>query len=227
MKFINSKYTTMKKSINFLNLAMGAFFLFAICTCNIANAQTNNEDDSLPLKSRIYKVSLFTNKVKEYAKDYGYLTNLSDSGLQLSSSPIYFSPNNKNNFSSVYNYDQLKKVIIIRKGAVGRSAGYGALIGLGAGLIAGAILSSNDNNSNNDGWNFEIISPGAGIALTGIAGAAAGALIGLIIGAVAHKTFIIDGNKKKYDSMHQSIFNNLFRHHSSSNNYSTQYSPQL
>lgn len=210
----------MRKSISFLNLEMSAFFLFAICICNIVNAQANNGGDSLQLKPRIYKASIFANKVKEPTTDYGYLANLSDSGLQLSSSPIYFSPNNKNNFSSVYNYDQLKKVIIIRKGAVGRSAGYGALIGLGIGVITG--LAHGD-----DPPGFLSFSAGAYATLFGITGAEAGSLLGVIIGFGARQTFIIDGDKNKYDSMRQSIFNNLFRHHSNSNNYSTQSSLQL
>ena len=212
----------MKKSVSILSLIMGRFlfFLFAICIYQSSNAQKNSVYDSLTLK-RIYKANIFIYNSKGYFK--GYLANLSDSELQLSSSPVYFrSSNTKNNFSAAYNYDQLKKVIIQRKGAIGRGAGYGALIGLVAGVATGVIGSESENDNS-----FQILSRGAITAFTGILGAASGALIGIIVGALAHNTFIIDGNKNKFDSMRKSIFNNLLHHHSGMENYSTPQAPQL
>lgn len=213
----------MKKSIGLLILAIGRllFFLFLICICKSDNAQGNNGNDSLNLKLRIYKANILSFSKKEYTK--GYLANLSDSALQLSSSPVYFSASNtKNNFSAAYNYDQLKKVIIIRKGAVGRGVGYGALIGLGAGVITGLTGTSGESSSD-----YFLFSPGQEVAFTGILGAVAGALIGAIIGGLAHQTFIINENKNQYDSMRESIFSKLFRHHSSRNKYQKSHVPDI
>jgi len=185
------------------------YLLPVIFICKNLNAQQNNNGDTLQLKPRIFKATIFTNKAKNYYSGYGYLANLSDSGLQLSSSPIYFSINNKTNFSSTYNYDQLQQVIIQRKGAIGRGAGYGALIGLVAGVATGLIGSKSENDNG-----FQLFSPGEIILSLGIAGAVSGALIGIIAGALSHNTFIIHGNKNKYETMRKSIFNKLLRNNS-------------
>jgi len=81
------------------------------------------------------------------------------------------------------------------------------LTGLSVGVITGLV-------SGNDSPDIFYLSSGAKAILLGTIGIPGGALIGLILGAVVHKTFIIDGNKNEYENMRESIFNNLFSHRS-------------
>jgi len=196
----------MKKSMKLLiPMAFGVLLLWpGIFFCNSLKAQQNNGIDSLQLKARIYKATIRFNKKKFTA---GYLANLSDSALQLSSFPVFFHLDTRNQFSSAYKYNQLERVSIRRKGAIGRGALYGALTGLSVGVITGLV-------SGNDSPDIFYLSSGAKAILLGTIGIPGGALIGLILGAVVHKTFIIDGNKNEYENMRESIFNNLFRHRS-------------
>ena len=164
------------------------------------SASKDKMNDSLHLKPRIYKTNILTYDKSEFIK--GYLVNLSDSGLELSSSPIRLSLEKKNNLQSVYNYDQLRQVTIRRKGSTARGAGYGALIGLGFGAVAG-LISGDDPPDN---W-FAFTAGQKAIAY-GVLGIPVGAFVGLIVGTVSHKTFIIGGNKNKYKAMRESILNN-------------------
>jgi hypothetical protein len=77
---------------------------------------------------------------------------------------------------------------------------YGALIGVGVGAVAGLALGNDPS-----GWLAytaeEKALEGSIIALP------VGALIGAIIGAIAHKTFMVGGSKKEYKAMRESIMN--------------------
>lgn len=188
---------SVKKLISFFS------FLFLITESfsqNLSDSTAKDKmNDSLHLKPRIYKTNILTYDKSDFIK--GYLVNLSDSGLELSSSPVRLSLEKKNNLQSVYNYDQLRQVTIRRKGSTGRGAGYGALIGLGFGAIGG-LISGDDP----PGW-FALTAGQKAIGY-GILGIPVGALVGLIVGTVSHKTFIIGGNKNKYKEMRESILNN-------------------
>lgn len=211
----------MKKSIGLLSLTMGRllFYLFTICICKSSNAQDNSVNDTLALKPGIYKTNILTYDKSKFIK--GYLVNLSDSGLELSSYSAGLSLEKKNNLQPVYNYNHLREVTIRRKGSTGRGVAYGAVIGLFAGAIAG--LASGDDPP---GW-FSFTAGQKAISLGLVVGMPAGALIGAIIGATAHKKFIIDGNKNKYDIMRKSIFKKLFSNHSLRNNYRKSHIPNI
>ena len=162
------------------------------------SASKDKVNESLHLKPRIYKTNILIYDKSEFIK--GYLDNLSDSGLELSSSPVFLSLEKKNNALSAYNYDQLRQVTIRRKGSTGRGVSYGALIGVGVGAVAGLALGNDPS-----GWLAytaeEKALEGSIIALP------VGALIGAIIGAVAHKTFMVGGGKNEYKAMRESIMN--------------------
>lgn len=158
-----------------------------IIFCKGLSAQQNDGSDSLKLKPRVYSITIKLNK-KEFRT--GYLANLTDSALQLSSSPVYFHLGTKNQFNTAYNYDKIERVSIQRKGAIGRGAIQGALIGLSLGVITG-LASGNDSP---DGILY--FSAAAKAIGLGIMGILAGAIVGLVLGAFVHKRFAIDGNKK-------------------------------
>ena len=77
------------------------------------SASKDKVNESLHLKPRIYNKHSNLRQ-SEFIK--GYLDNLSDSGLELSSSPVFLSLQKKNNALCAYNYDQLRQVTIRRKG---------------------------------------------------------------------------------------------------------------
>ncbi len=190
----------MKKSISLLSFTVvrHLFFLFLICICKSGNAQEITGNDSLDLKPKIYKANILIYSNKEIIK--GYVANLSDTGLALSSSPVQLSLEKKNNpVPPFYNYDQLRQVTIQRKGSVGRGAAYGALIGIGVGVITG-LVSGNDS----PGW-FSLTAGQKAIRF-GVMGIPVGALAGVLLGETIHKKFIIGGNKKKFEIMRQNIF---------------------
>ena len=106
---------------------------------------TNKTDNGVYIKPKIYKTNILTYGKSKFIK--GYLVNLSDSGVALSSSPVPLNLEKNGDLFSVYNYDQLRQVTVRRKASTVRGLGYGALIGFGIGAIAG--LASGDDPS---GW---------------------------------------------------------------------------
>jgi hypothetical protein len=233
----------MKKLISLSNSTTGKFFIFLIAICIVTNANGQQKDinDSTKLKPRIYKANLLTYNSKEYIR--GYLANLSDSVMYLSQSPLLFGSGKPDDHLSDYSYNNLEKVVIQRKGSVGRGAWKGALIGLGAGVITGFVLG-NDPPVTPPSGSYELVqglAVAVGYALAeefrttafqkaiflGVAGAGTGCLIGVIVGGITHKKFLIGRNQQKYGSMRESIFKKLFRKHSLSRNYEPAYTPNL
>lgn len=159
---------------------------------------TNKTDNGVYIKPKIYKTNILTYGKSKFIK--GYLVNLSDSGVALSSSPVPLNLEKNGDLFSVYNYDQLRQVTVRRKASTVRGLGYGALIGFGIGAIAG--LASGDDPS---GWFAYTAEQKAIVA--GVLGIPVGAVIGVIAGAVAHKTFIIGGSKDNYKAMRESLLN--------------------
>ena len=210
----------MKKSITFLG-----FCLLGISVHISVMAQELTADDSLTLKKRIYRVSVITSDSK---KNSGYLANLSDSNLYLSPTPLHLSLVTTKDYLSSYSYDHLEKIEIKRKGAVGRTALQGALIGLAAGVIAGFVSGDDPvaptyNNPNDPFGNalgnaFSSISnafrmtAGEKAVAGGIVGAATGGLIGAIVGSLVKKKFIIGRNKERFQAMKQNILEKLYVH---------------
>lgn len=184
-------------------------------------AQKIYTDDSIELKKRIYKVSIITADLK---KSTGYLANLSDSNLYLVSSPVHFGSVKKNDHLSGYSYAHLEKIEIKRKGSAGRGAWQGALIGLAAGAIVGFVLGDDPvapsyNDPNNPLGNLyssiynELrMTAGEKAVAVGIAGAATGSLIGVLVGSLVKKKFIIGRNKQKFHSMRENILEKLYVH---------------
>ena len=210
----------MKKSIKFLGICV-----LALSTHQTAIAQKVYSDNSIALKKRIYKISFTTADSKKIT---GYLAGLSDSNLYVSVSPLSFNPVNKNDQLTSYPYDRLEKIEIKRKGAAGRGAWQGALIGLAAGVIGG-LVSGDDpvaptyNNPNDPFGNalgnaFSTLgnafrmTAGEKALIYGIGGAGTGALMGALIGSLVKKKFIIGRNKQKFHAMRKNILEKLYAH---------------
>lgn len=203
----------MRKSIYLLGL-----YLLGISTQITAVAQKVFTGDSIPLKKRIYKVSIITTGQK---KNTGYLTNLTDSNLYLSTSPLHFGSGKTSNHLSEYSFNHLEKIEIERKGIVIRSAWQGALIGLIAGVITGLVSGDDppapvyDNPNDPFGSALYVLASfrmtaGEKAAAGGIVGAGTGALIGALVGSLTKKKFIIGGNRQKFHSMRENILEKLY-----------------
>ncbi len=187
------------------------------------HSQKIGADDSLTFKKRIYKTSITGMDGKKSA---GYLANLSDSILYLSDFPLHVGTVKIDDHLFGYPYNHLEKIEIKRKGAVGRAAWKGALIGLAAGVITG-LVSGDDpvapvyNNPNdpfgnaignglNVLYNSFRMTAGEKAVAGGVVGAGTGALIGALVGSLAKKKFIIGGNRQKFHSMSKSILEKLY-----------------
>ncbi len=110
-----------------------------------------------------------------------------------------------------------------RRNSIGRGAWIGALIGLGAGVITGLASGSDKKYPYvNDGTLGGAISDaftivGNAFAMTagekavvgGLLGATAGSAVGIIIGAVAKKKFIIKGSSEHYREQREKLLKYL------------------
>jgi hypothetical protein len=199
--------------------------LLGLCILTMAihinmTAQKVSSGDSISLKKRVYKISIITSDSK---KVKGYLANLSDSNLYLSPSPLRLSLGNSKNYLSSYSFDHLEKIQIKRKGAAGRGAWKGAVIGLATGAIAGFAggddpISTYNNPDDPFGTFFTGLSnafrmtAGQKAVIGGFIGAASGALTGTLIGMLVKKKFTIGRNKEKYKAMKLDILEKLVVH---------------
>lgn len=201
----------------------GLAILLLCGSINTVHSQKIGTDDTLTFKKRLYKTSI---TCMDGEKGAGYLANLSDSILYISDSPLHFGTVKIDDHSFGYPYNHLEKIEIKRKGAVGRGAWKGALIGLAAGVITGFVSGDdpvapvynnpNDPFGNAIGNGLSILSnsfrmtAGEKAAAGAIAGAGTGALIGALVGTLAKKKFIIGGNRQKFHSMSENILEKLY-----------------
>ncbi len=179
---------------------------------------TLNAQDTLPPKPRFYKAVVFTDAKHSSS---GYLASISDSSLSVSPTRTSLTAYeiNENDYFKVP-YNSISKVRLKRKGAVGRGVLIGGLIGFSAGAISG--LAAGDDppcrrpvrnpydiyginlffdqmdNAFCEGLRRTASQKALG---RGILGAFGGALVGSLVGALAHKTFIIGRDKQKLHEM--------------------------
>ncbi|MGI8951624.1 MAG: hypothetical protein ACR2FN_08570 [Chitinophagaceae bacterium] len=117
----------------------------------------------------------------------GYIIGFNDSTLA-----IY--PVNSNAIKQEFNYKNLSKISIRRKGNAWRGALWGGVIGVISGAIIGA-SSKDDPNS------FIVFNSGEKALLGGISLGIDGAIIGAIVGAIVRTTFTIHGKKENYNKL--------------------------
>jgi hypothetical protein len=94
-------------------------------------------------------------------------------------------------------YNDINEIYVHRKNSVGRGIGYGALVGCAVGALVGAISYTPTRPGD-----LAIFESQADFAFAGaVCGTVAGMLTGAVIGALAHKKFIIQGKKERFHHM--------------------------
>lgn len=163
----------------------------------LAFSQSMPAQDSLPQKQVILSAKITTLSGHMSA---GYFYAMTNSALLISTQkqlPGWYDTTNKGMYR--FEYQELGKAEIYKKGKIGRSVLTGLLIGSAAGALIG-LASGNDSKDE-----FLAFSAGEKALGLGIFGGGIGAITGLIIGAAAHKTFTIHGKKENYDRMRTKI----------------------
>ena len=153
--------------------------------------------DSLPKKFHKYDTKIVTSTE---GKQTGFLYHINDSTLQLTAVMVSgkTAPSGKL-LVQEYKYTDINTVKLKRHNSVGRGALFGGLIGIGTGIAAG-LFEGDDPAEYWFGLTAGEKALGYGFSL-GIAGA----IVGLIVGAVVHKKFTINGNREKFQAMKSNL----------------------
>lgn len=191
------------------------FLLFVVWERGIAQ-------DSLPKRKLMYKVS-FTDSALNQTK--GYLLNLSDSAMKITTLPIKFGEQPLAGTSVMdVHYNQVTELHLKRKAGAGRGAWKGAITGflIGAifGLVSGDDPTCQKVDPNTDYLGFGAIGEGLCNAFRmtagekalayGVLAGAAGTGVGALTGALVRKKFIIGGNKEKFNEMRVNVLNKAY-----------------
>jgi hypothetical protein len=132
----------------------------------------------------------------------GYLSSISDSSLYVTKSWLSLKKSNTvSNFEKI-DFKNIAQVRLKRDGSAGR----GAIIGSAAGLAAGAIFGLVTYVEPKDDVDIFIhalfgVNRTTSTVAYGLLGGLSGAAVGTLVGALAHKTFIIGGSKEKFQQM--------------------------
>lgn len=164
--------------------------------------QASFAQDSLQLKNVSYKATItFTDK----RLVQHYLVDITDTSLLTARLATKFRRESSFVNSTQVPYMQIDNVIIKRKGNAGRGAVIGLFSGAALGGIIGAITYKDCNDCFLDfGIGFDI---GVGAFL----GSVGGTLTGIIIGSLAKKRFIINGQRDKFQEMKLSVLDMAYR----------------
>jgi len=159
---------------------------FCLTTVIIAHCQSQ---DSTPVH-HIYNAKITLINAAEVK---GYLAEISDSALFISSMPraLHSTVMSYKNMQK-FDYKNILELRVQRKGVMGKSILIGAVTGLVAGLIIGAITYTPPQNDAE-----ELFNPpkGAVIAAAGLTFAAIGTGVGALIGS-HHDKYLINGEWK-------------------------------
>jgi hypothetical protein len=149
----------------------------------------------------------------------GYVYSISDSSLTLVREAAAVNNRVATPHYTSFSYNQINKMVVRRKGAASKGALIGAIIGGSAGIISGFISGDDPPcvQSNQDfvGIGYAFCSAfrttaEQKAAMGGTAGALGGALLGVCIGAIVQKKFIIAGKKARYNDMQLSLLERLY-----------------
>ena len=150
-----------------------------------------------PLRKATFKIEVVdtTGRVQ-----FGYLAAVADSAVVVFNSPVVFDQSLANTNVNNIAYKNLQEVVIRRKGSKGR----GILIGSVSGFAVGAVIGTLTYKPCRGEF---CLDPGQGGQAVGVGllGAIGGGIVGGIIGSVAKKTFIIGGNKEKFNRMKKNV----------------------
>ena len=178
------------KTIYFLTVTALLFF-------QSVNAQ-NNPKKSKKLILRASVISM------QGDTSVGYISAFNDSSVEFAAKSNDLRSNTHDSTYKIFQYDDISEMRIHRKGSVGRGIIYGSIGGAIVGGIVGAITYKKPENTStlNQELNLSFdFGPEASIAGGAILGAAGGTLIGALFGSTARKTFVIGGDKEKFQEM--------------------------
>lgn len=180
--------------------------LFFLQLSFIANCQT----DSSKLLHKTFKITItnFSEKIQK-----AYLTAILDTSLVITQSPVQFGRSNLlNNPTEKYDLSNISQVIIRKKGSTGRGFLTGAIVGGFIGVLSGLISGDDPGITNsNTGEQWFSATAGEKAAVFGALGTFCGSITGGIIGALAHKKFIISGKKENFDTMKTTVLEKAYR----------------
>ncbi|MBS1935044.1 MAG: hypothetical protein JST96_13665 [Bacteroidetes bacterium] len=176
--------------------------IFLIATL-VSTVTFSYPQDTLPQKEIKFKATIRTTKLN---LQRGYLFGISNTDIHLSKTkaPLRFYGLDNSPETSKFNFSDIDLVSIRRRNSIGRGAAIGSVSGA---LLFGIIAAVSSSSESSDTW--QIISPGAQIAGGVIVGGIAGAGIGILIGALAHKTFIIHGKKERFEKMRNAMMSKV------------------
>jgi hypothetical protein len=194
------------------------FFLLLLLTIS----EWGIAQDSLSRRKPMYKVS-FTDSALNQTK--GYLLNLSDSAMKITTLPIKFGeqPSAGTSIMDV-RYNQVTELELKRRGGAGRGAWKGAvagfLIGAICGLISGTDPPCQKVDPATDFYGLGAIGEGFCNAFRmtagekalayGVLAGAAGTGVGALTGALVKKKFIIGRNKERFNEMRVNVLNKAY-----------------
>jgi hypothetical protein len=166
-----------------------------------ALSQSPLAQDSLSQKPRILSAKITTPNGQIST---GYFYAMSNSFLLISTQkqPLRWY-DTANNGMQRFDYKDLGKTEIYKKGQIGRSILTGLLIGGAVGALIG--LASGDDSKDD----FFALTAGEKALGLGAVGGGLGAITGLILGLAAHKTFVIRGKKENYERMRAKLMKKL------------------
>jgi len=148
----------------------------------------------------------------------GYLVALNDTSFRLVDKAADVNKPVHNPRYTTFHYQEINKIIVTRKGSAAKGALIGALIGASAGVITGFIMGDDPPCASIPGFygiDYALCSlysttAAEKAAMAGSVCAVGGAIIGVCVGAIAHKKFIITGKKTRYHEMQISVLERLY-----------------
>jgi hypothetical protein len=178
-------------------------------------SQLLSAQETLSPKLKVYKTVVHTADPRKPI--VGFLASVSDTAAYVTkhSIPLKASEPVGGKVKRI-DYPAIRRITVWRKGSIGKAMLLGAVVGIAAGAISGFVKGDDPPCTQPapdpyDIFGFNQFSYGlcnatrrTGSEKAGgnaIVGGLGGALAGLIIGAVAHKTFIIGGDREKLREM--------------------------
>ncbi|MBD0297116.1 MAG: hypothetical protein ICV84_18275 [Flavisolibacter sp.] len=162
---------------------------------------TTKASDSLPQKLIIYKMQVENTQNRLVT---GYLKNVEEEEIIYTGSKSVFGTPVRSTDKTIP-LDQIGIITVKRKGAAGRTALFAGLGGLAAGALAGFI----EGDDPPEQW-FFWMSAGDKAAIYGTMLGVTGAVVGVIVGSVVRKKFIIQGNKEKFQQMKGTLLQKVY-----------------
>jgi hypothetical protein len=188
-------------------------FLFFIAFCTTCYFSFSQDT---AFKKKQLKVVVF-HGTRELSR--GYILSINDSSFRLVREAAAVNHPAINPHYTTFRYAEVNKMIVTRRGAALKGALIGAIIGGSAGIITGYI-SGDDPPCMESGQDFLGIgyalceafrsTASEKAAIGGSLGAAGGAVIGVCLGAIAHKKFMIGRQKTRYRDMQLSMLERLY-----------------